>query len=305
MLAMETMHLLRTGLLAVMLGGCNSFELAEVALPTEVDPRLPPMRVEFDDDSFQVGFGARVAKLSHVESDLSMGFKDDRLIVIMELKPRDPIQELESEPGCYKMRASPDKTELFYLHRPLLPGYPLEGIDSSSTVSLEWPDGSPSSEVPLWKFSENPVSSRYHDDAKAVIEQSLNKIVEHRLPDSDRSGCVVSVGLSHKYVRKSRLGFAITSACLLFVPSLFGFPFVGEDAEVRLFLSISDPGGEEIARFQGAGSTTEYVAAYWGYKESSVSRAARCIAVQRALIEIVQEIQAREGELREMILAAE
>ena len=76
---------------------------------------------------------------------------------------------------------------------------------------------------------------------------------------------------------------------LLFIPLALGVPLNSYTAKWELELNIFDTKGKRIARYSGEGMDTEYLAAYWGWKDPHIVAAFE--SYKKALDKIIQQLQ--------------
>ena len=76
---------------------------------------------------------------------------------------------------------------------------------------------------------------------------------------------------------------------LLFIPPALGVPLNSYTAKWELELNVFDKKGKRIARYSGEGSDTEYLAAYWGWKDPYTVAAFE--SYKKALDKIILQLQ--------------
>ena len=76
---------------------------------------------------------------------------------------------------------------------------------------------------------------------------------------------------------------------LLFIPPALGVPLNSYTAKWELELNILDKNGKRIARYSGEAEDTEYLAAYWGWKDPYTVAAFE--SYKKALNKIIMQLQ--------------
>ena len=76
---------------------------------------------------------------------------------------------------------------------------------------------------------------------------------------------------------------------LLFIPPALGVPLNSYTAKWELELNILDKNGKRIARYSGEAEDTEYLAAYWGWKDPYTVAAFK--SYKKALNKIIMQLQ--------------
>lgn len=76
---------------------------------------------------------------------------------------------------------------------------------------------------------------------------------------------------------------------LLFIPPALGVPLNSYTAKWELELNVLDKNGKRIARYSGEAEDTEYLAAYWGWKDPYTVAAFE--SYKKALNKIIMQLQ--------------
>ncbi len=139
------------------------------------------------------------------------------------------------------------------------------------------------------------IETRAYADADPRIQDAVSiyiKDVKENITDpyGEKQGdilCRITFG----DVNSKGLGWLFLSSLTLYVPNLFGMPYMSNKANIELEVQIFDNNKKLIKRYQADCTNKKYVALYWGSNYPTAARKANAAAFKCAMNKIKKQIE--------------